>query len=121
LSLRELLRDPALRKDWTARSTVARLAPMIRITSQQPYAELHRFVWGVLQAWVTYGVTKLTNRSYTSTTSPFRSPKVSSALYGHFVGRACSLISSCSGWMHYASTKTTSWSAQLKYSKVYFP
>ncbi|KAI5365744.1 hypothetical protein J4E82_011207 [Alternaria postmessia] len=46
LSVRESLRDPALRKDWTARSTVARLAPMIRIASQHPYAELHRFVWG---------------------------------------------------------------------------
>jgi hypothetical protein len=46
LSVRESLRDPALRKDWTARSTVARLAPMIRIATQQPYAELHRFVWG---------------------------------------------------------------------------
>lgn len=40
------LRNPALRKDWIARSTVSRLAPMIRIASQQPYAELHRFVWG---------------------------------------------------------------------------
>jgi hypothetical protein len=46
LSVREFLRDPALRKDWTARSTVACLAPMTRIASQQPYAELHRFVWG---------------------------------------------------------------------------
>lgn len=44
LSVRESLRELALRKDWTARSTVARLAPIIRIATQQPYAELHRFV-----------------------------------------------------------------------------
>jgi hypothetical protein len=40
------LRNSALRRDWIARSTVAHLAPMTRIASQQPYAELHRFVWG---------------------------------------------------------------------------
>jgi hypothetical protein len=40
------LRNSALRRDWIARSTVAHLAPMARIASQQPYAELHRFVWG---------------------------------------------------------------------------
>lgn len=46
LSIIESLRDPGLRKSWATRSRVSCLPPMVRIASQQPYTELHRFVWG---------------------------------------------------------------------------
>jgi hypothetical protein len=46
VGISESRRSLALRKLWTAGSTVAGLAPMVRIASQQTYAELHCFVRG---------------------------------------------------------------------------